>query len=157
MDPNSEKIKQENSIDKYSSRPNILKDHVPTLTSIAHSQKPLTNTIKKYFQMTICPSMRTAPMKTHLQHILQTTDTTDLKQIFPIKLTHNKTIKLCKQRKVIRFVNYKYKIDPENYCREKILLYVPWQHNELNILKTHTTYIDAYNHFQKKITEKMKI
>ena len=26
MDPNSEEIKQENSIDKYSLRPNILKD-----------------------------------------------------------------------------------------------------------------------------------
>ena len=43
-------------------------------------------------------------------------NTSDLKQIFPIKLTHNKIMKLHKQRKVIRFVNYKYKIDPENYC-----------------------------------------
>ena len=54
--------------------------------------------------------------------VTQTTnnDTNDLKKIFPIKLTHNKIIKLCKQCKVIRFVNYKYKIDPENYCREKL-------------------------------------
>ena len=74
-----------------------------------------------------------------------------------IKLTHNKILKLRKQCKVICFVNYKYKIDPENYCREKLLLYIPWQHNEHNILQTHKTYIDAYNHFQKKIIEKMKI
>ena len=85
------------------------------------------------------------------------TNTTDLKKLFPIKLTHNKILKLHKQCKVIRFVNYKYKIDPENYCREKLLLYMPWQHNELNILQTHKTYIDAYNHFQKEIQDKMKI
>ena len=84
-------------------------------------------------------------------------DTNDLTKIFPIKLTHNKILKLRKQHKVICFVNYKYKIDPENYCREKLLLNFPWQHNELNILQTHKTYIDAYNLFQKKIIEKMKI
>ena len=39
-------------------------------------------------------------------------DTNDLKKIFPIKLTHNKILKLRKQYKVICFVNYKYKIDP---------------------------------------------
>ena len=58
---------------------------------------------------------------------------------------------------MIRFVNYKYKVDPENYCREKLLLYIPWQQNELKILEKFKTYIDAYNHFQKQIHEKMKI
>ena len=155
MDPNSEEIKQENSIDKYSSRPNILKnmclaDFIAfTETTYKYNKEILSDdnmSIDEDSSDEDTPATHTA-----------NTDTTDLKQIFPIKLTHNKTIKLHKQRKVIRFVNYKYKIDPENNCREKLLLYVPWQHNELNILKTHTTYIDAYNHFQKKITEKMKI
>ena len=50
-----------------------------------------------------------------------------------------------------------YKVDPENYCREKLLLYIPWQQNELKILEKFKTYIDAYNHFQKQIHEKMEI
>ena len=87
----------------------------------------------------------------------QTNNITYLKNIFPIKLKYNKIIKLCRRRKVIQFVNYKYKIDPENYCREKLLLYIPWQQNELKILETYKTYIDAYSHFQKQIHEKMKI
>ena len=81
----------------------------------------------------------------------------NLHKLFPIKLKNNKILKLHKHRKVIRFVNYKYKIDPENYCREKLLLYIPWNNNELQILQTYKTYIDAYNHFQKQIHEKMKI
>ena len=155
MDPNSEEIKQENSIDKYSSRPNILKDMcLADFVALTETTYKYNKEILSDDNMSIDED--SSDEDTPATHTTNT-DTTDLKQIFPIKLTHNKTIKLRKQCKVIRFVNYKYKIDPENYCREKLLLYVPWQHNELNILKTHTTYIDAYNHFQKKITEKMKI
>ena len=68
-------------------------------------------------------------------------DTNDLRKIFPIKLTQNKILKLCKQCKVIHFANYKYKIDPENYCREKLLLYILWQHttnSTLSKLTRHT-------------------
>ena len=87
---------------------------------------------------------------------LNQTTQNNIFHLFPIKLK-NKTIKLCKHRKVICFVNYKYKIDPENYCHEKLLLYIPWQHDELTILKKHKTYIDAYNYYQKQIKIKMKI
>ena len=81
----------------------------------------------------------------------------DNKNIFPIKLPNNKIMKLRKKHKIICFVNYKFKIDPENYCREKLLLYIPWINNELNILQSFTTYIEAYNFFQKQIYNKMKI
>ena len=84
------------------------------------------------------------------------TSQTDISHLFPIKL-RNKIIKLRRHHKVIHFVNYKYKVDPENYCREKLLLYIPWQHDELKILGKHKTYIDAYNYYQKDIQIKMKI
>ena len=155
MDPNSQEIKQENNIDKYSSRPNILKDMcladfvALTQTTYQYNKEILSDddmSINEDSSDEDTPATQT-----------RNNDTNDLRKIFPIKLTHNKILKLRKQCKVICFVNYKYKIDPENYCREKLLLYIPWQHNELNILQTHKTYIDAYNHFQKKIIEKMKI
>ena len=64
----------------------------------------------------------------------QSSHTHNLNELFPIKIK-NKTIKLHKHHKVIHFVNYKYKVDPKNYCREKLLLYIPWQKHELKILK----------------------
>ena len=36
-------------------------------------------------------------------------------------------------------------------------MYIPWQHDELQILQKHKTYIDAYNYYQKQIQIKMKI
>ena len=155
MDPKSEEIKQENIIDKYSFRPNILKNmclaDFVALTEITYSYN---NEIVSEDNMSVDENSSDEENPNTLP---TTSDTTHLRNLFPIKLTPYKILKLCKQRKVIRFVNYKYKIDPENYCREKLLLYVPWQHDELKILQTHKTYIDAYNHFQKQIHEKMKI
>jgi hypothetical protein len=43
-------------------------------------------------------------------------------------------IKKKKKTNVIRFVKYKKHIDYENFCREKLLLYVPFDQNE-NTLK----------------------
>ena len=155
MDPNSQEIKQKNNIDKYSSRPNILKDMcladfvALTQTTYQYNKEILSDddmSINEDSSDEDTPATQT-----------RNNDTNDLRKIFPIKLTHNKILKLPKQCKVICFVNYKYKIDPENYCHEKLLLYIPWQHNELNILQTHKTYIDAYNHFQKTIIDIMKI
>ena len=99
--------------------------------------------------MTNYQSMKTVQMKTIPQTKIENKNIQPLHTLFPIKLRNNRILKLRKHRKVIRFVNYKYKIDPENYCREKLLLYIPWHNNELQILQNHKTYIDAYNHFQK--------
>jgi len=155
MDPNSEDIKQKNNIDNYSSRPSILAN-MCLADFVA-----LTETSYKYkTELLSDDNMSVNDISSDDENntpCTLNTNTTNFKKIFPIKLTHNKIIKLRKHPKVIRFVNYKYKIDPENYCREKLLLYVPWQYNELNILEKYTTYIDAYNHFQKTIHEKMKI
>ena len=145
MDPNSQEIRQENKIDKYSSRPNILKDMcladfvALTQTTYQYNKEILSDddmSINEDSSDEDTPATQT-----------RNNDTNDLRKIFLIKLTHNKILKLCK---LIHFINYKYKIDPENYCHEKLLLYIPWQHNELNILQTHKTYIDVYNHFLKK-------
>ncbi len=50
--------------------------------------------------------------------------------IFPLK-TKCVTFKKRRNPRVIRFVNYNRAHDPENYCREKLLLYLPWRKEEL--------------------------
>ena len=115
MDPNSQEIKQENNIDKYSSRPNILKDMclayfvALTQTTYQYNKEILSDddtSINEDSSDENTPATQT-----------RNNDTNDLRKIFPMQLTHNKILKLRKQCKVIHFVNYKYKIHPENYCR----------------------------------------
>ena len=153
MDPDSEEIKQQNNVEKYAQRPHVLKqmclaDFV-ALTDTVYSNNPIVSDDEMSVNENSSDEENEDITK-------QSSHTHNLNQLFPIKIK-NKTIKLHKHRKVIRFVNYKYKVDPENYCREKLLLYIPWQQNELKILEKFKTYIDAYNHFQKQIHEKMKI
>ena len=153
MDPDSEEIKQQNNVDKYAQRPHVLKqiclaDFV-ALTDTVYSNNPIVSDDEMSVNENSSDEENEDITK-------QSSHTHNFNQLFPIKIK-NKTIKLRKHRKVIRFVNYKYKVDPENYCREKLLLYIPWQQNELKILEKFKTYIDAYNHFQKQIHEKMKI
>ena len=154
MDPESEEIKQENNIDKYATRPHILKhmclaDFV-SLTDIIYSDNKQTQSND---EMSINENTLDDD---NSEKDTQNTNTDKLQKLFPIKLKNNRILKLHKHCKVIQFVNYKYKIDPENYCCEKLLLYIPWQKNELNILENYKTYIDAYNNFQKQIHDKMK-
>ena len=122
MDPESEEIKQENNIDKYASRPSVLKDmclaDFVSLTDIVYSCKQIQSDDEMSIDENTSDEEST-DTNTHKK------PTNNLHTLFPIKLKHNKKLKLRKHRKVIRFVNYKYKIDPENYCREKLLLYIP--------------------------------
>ena len=152
MNPNSEKIKQMNNIDRYAIRPNILKQMcLADFISLTHTTYTAYKTQLSDDEQSVAESSSDDENNPTTE-----TSQTDISHLFPIKL-RNKIIKLRRHRKVIRFVNYKYKVDPENYCREKLLLYIPWQHDELKILKKHKTYIDAYNYYQKDIQIKMKI
>ena len=155
MEPESEEIKQENNIDKYASRPHILKDmclaDFVSLTDIIYSNN---KQIQSDDELSINED---SSDEDNPQTKIENKNIQPLHTLFPIKLRNKRILKLRKHRKVIQFVNYKYKIDPENYCHEKLLLYIPWHNNELQILQNHKTYIDAYNNFQKQIHQKMKI
>ena len=59
--------------------------------------------------------------------------------------------------KVICFVNYKYKLDPENYCRERLLLYTHWRHEETDLYYGRVTYVEAFEVQRQCIENKMKI
>ena len=53
--------------------------------------------------------------------------------LFPIHLGNNKILYKRRKSKIIQFVNYKQKLDPENYYRECLLLYTPWRHEEKDL------------------------
>ena len=75
---------------------------------------------------------------------------------FPMHL-RNTIIHKHKVPKVICFINYKYKLDIENYCRERLLLYTPWRHEETDLYYGKETYIEAFEVQRQCIENKMKI
>ena len=152
MNPDSEKIKQMNNIDRYTIRPHILKK-MCLVDFISLTDTTYTSFSTQLSDDEVSVEESSSDEESNIQ---QHNNKSNISHLFPIKLK-NKNKKLRKHRKVIRFVNYKYKVDPENYCREKLLLYIPWQYNELKILQKYATYIDAYNYYQKQIQIKMNI
>ncbi|XP_071810912.1 uncharacterized protein [Apostichopus japonicus] len=52
-------------------------------------------------------------------------------------------ISSCKVQKVIRFVNYNKETDPENFSREKLLLYKPWR-KEIELLGRYKSYKESF-------------
>ena len=46
---------------------------------------------------------------------------------------------------VIQFIRYNEHMDPENYYREKMMLYIPFRQTETMLKKDHTTWHDAYS------------
>ena len=59
------------------------------------------------------------------------------------------------KNKVIRFRNYRQKDDSENYCRERLMLYIPWRKKE-DIQGKFGSYEEAFRAQYDKIKEKMK-
>ena len=154
LEPESQDIHQESNIDKYKNRPKQLEhlclaDYVSLLDiSYIYSYKESDDNESVNEESSDDEKKENNIITNELTTILKT---------LPIKLSKNKILKLRKQRKVIRFVNYKYKIDSINYCREKLLLYIPWRNEEKDLFHDTNNYIEAYNKLQKEIEEKMKI
>ena len=62
-----------------------------------------------------------------------------------------------KKRKVpriIRYVKYNKKNDPENYFREQLMLFVPWRNEQKDILGSFDTYEAHYNSVQTSLIPK---
>ena len=56
--------------------------------------------------------------------------------------------------KVIRYVKYNRKVDPENYFREQLMLFFPWRNEDVDLLNGHNTYEDHFKAVSQKIQSK---
>ena len=134
MDPEDEDIKQPKNIDKYGYRPKqlysmCLADFVAK-TDIVQKYTPIQSDVEQSINEYSIEEENETEKNENInkyptEKINENRKNDDIRDLFPIQLSFNKTLKLRKKNKVIRFVNYKYKIDPENYCHEKLLLYIP--------------------------------
>ena len=62
--------------------------------------------------------------------------------------------KTRKVPKIIRYVKYNKKKDPENYFREQLMLFVPWRNEQKDLLGSFDTYEAHYNFVQISLIPK---
>ena len=65
-------------------------------------------------------------------------------------------INLRSKPRIIRYVRYNRKIDPENYFREQLMLFYPWRNEELDLLGSFPSYEEQYNSICDQIVETKK-
>ena len=58
--------------------------------------------------------------------------------------------------KVIRYVKYNLKVDPENYYRELLMLFHPWRNEETDLLKNYKTYKEHFEAVSAEVQSKKK-
>ena len=68
-------------------------------------------------------------------------------------------ITLVKRQKprIIRSVRFNQKKDPENYCREQIMLYIAWRNETKDLLKDFQTYQDQFTVVENEIQQNRKL
>ena len=158
MDPQSQDIKQAGNIDRYASRPKKLEDlclaDFVSMIDMHYIYKQQDSDGNSSVDESEDSDNELAEEQ---NEISDDALYIKLKSILLIKIGRSKQMKLRRKRKVLRFVNYKYQTDAENYCREKLMLYIPWR-NELEDLFFNTeSFVEAYNLLKEKIHCKMRI
>ncbi|XP_070561973.1 uncharacterized protein [Ptychodera flava] len=76
-------------------------------------------------------------------------DGKEISHSIDITLPNGIKIKSRQNPRVIRYVRYSEKVDRENYCREQLLLFLPWR-NETEDLLDHGRYDNYSAHYDKK-------
>ena len=60
-------------------------------------------------------------------------------------------LKKHQKARIIWYVNYSIKKDPENYYRERLMLFYPWKDESVDLIAGHNSYEDSYKKKQKQI------
>ena len=63
-------------------------------------------------------------------------DNSDLEEatVTRIQLDNGIVFRLRKNPRIIRFVRYNIKTDPDNFYREKLMLYIPWRNEDIDLI-----------------------
>ncbi|KAJ8048677.1 ATP-dependent DNA helicase PIF1 [Holothuria leucospilota] len=139
MDPETTDIESGNIVKRYSRRPKVLEkwclaDYVSKLT-VEFPEKDNDPYDSDY------EDDPTIDLDNTEEYLSPLTDNID------ITLRSGVRIRTCKVQKVIRFVNFNKTTEQENYCRERLMLYLPWRKEPQDIPGPHESYAI---HFDRK-------
>ena len=73
-----------------------------------------------------------------------------------LELPNGIVIKKRKVPRVIRYVNYNVKRDPQNYYREMLMLFLPWRNKEKDLYGGFKTFMEHYKAKKQLITPTRK-
>jgi hypothetical protein len=74
---------------------------------------------------------------------------------FPWVMNSGHILYLRRKPKVIRYRRYALKSDPENYFRERLMLFTPWRRPEASLKADYATYAQAFQAKEQQIKEAM--
>ena len=71
-----------------------------------------------------------------------------------VTLTHGYgKMNRCRREAVIRFRSYNKDTDSSNYYRAKLMLYLPWYNESIDLLGAYSSYEEHYNHVKRIILD----
>ena len=73
-----------------------------------------------------------------------------------LTLKNGIVIKRRRKDRIIRYVHYNKKSDPENHYREKLLLFLPWRNENVDVLGGYSCYKDRYESCRHVVDNKAK-
>ena len=146
MDPNSEDVKLLSNIDKYAERPEKLENWC------------LADFVAELELRNVKSKVQGEDNNTDSEDEMNKSDDKfENNKLFPLYVGSGKVLCKRKHRKVIRFVNYRLQTDPDNYYRERLLLYIPWRCESVDLYFGYDTYKEAFEQKKLQIISKMKI
>ena len=90
-------------------------------------------------------------LEDHVEHLEYSEE-----ENFPIQMRNGIILKLHHKNKVIHFRNYRIKTDPEEYYRERLMLYIPWK-KETDILRNCAMYEEVFKSRYTEILIKLSV
>ena len=150
LDPDSEKVTHRSNIDRYKARPRVLSNWC-LAKYVAEIEVQYPENFKR---------SDTWPEEDDLEETFANENEANTQEqsdgTFPIVLQNGIILRRRQKLKIIRFRNYRLTKDAENYCRERLMLYIPWR-EESNIIQGYCNYEDCFRENLPKIQEMMKI
>ena len=143
---NSTNIQASNIIKRYSQRPRQLQNWcLADYTSLLNIEYPKeTNT----FDVDECNDDQTGLLTSNNFESDSNSDnelnSENTKHFRKLEFKNGMTIKKRRNARVILYVRFNKENDPENFYRERLLLFLPWKNEMLDLKMNHATYEDAY-------------
>ena len=146
-------IESENVIQRYSKRPRqlgkfCLADYVSKIDVIY----PKGNKLPEKFDDTNDDDSFVSSSEDEGHESLDESDTKTSDLLFKAK--NGTKYKKRKVPRIIRYVKYNQKKDPENYFREQLMLFVPWRNELKDLIGCFGTYEAHYNSVQTSLISK---
>ena len=151
MKPESKQVTMLSNIDRYAMRPKQLENWC-LANYVARLEVDYKKSKIKYndeFEEDLIPDPEVQEVHEQEEAFIEN-------DIFPLPTKSGHVLKLRKRNKIIRFRRYNPKKNPEDFFRERLLLYLPWR-QENNLIEPYASYEAAFNVHKDIIMKNMNI